>query len=556
MKKINLGKGLELPLSVATMKQAYLGGNGSGKSYAASVMIEQILLNNGWVIILDYVGIHWGLRLQPDGKKPSKFQIPIFGGDYGDTILTPESGKLLADVLCEKRTSAILDISLFTDAEMNRFVTDFADRFFMNMKRNPKPVTLVFEEAQELIPEMPTRGEEKKLHHLNRIVALGRNKGIGVMIISPRPQEIKKKSLNLSQMMLAFQMTGKHERKAIQEWFSHNRLDADIDPMLPNLKIGEAFVSIPRLGIADVYKINKRITYDASATPELDMYENPPVSLGAIDMDWLTGEMQALVETEKANDPAVLKRKIKDLEFQLGKAQGKPVEVVKEIKVPVLEKADLDALKGLQDTLNGILAKILGLDTTKPVPTAIIPAKKPTIPASLPVSRSSNTPKSVEAVSEANSELGQGEKNILKCLLQFGGSRTIKQLRIHTGYKTNSIDTYLRRLQNKFGYVDKQGTLITATPAGWNAITDYEPAKTGTELRNYWSNELSGGPKEFFDAIVHAYPNYVDPLTVYTPSTYQPNSIETYIRFLMRLELIIKRDNVVRASEELFKETI
>lgn len=62
-KKIHIAKDLSLPFSVTTNKIALLGGNGCGKTYATTMkMIEEILDANGWVVILDPVGIYYGLR--------------------------------------------------------------------------------------------------------------------------------------------------------------------------------------------------------------------------------------------------------------------------------------------------------------------------------------------------------------------------------------------------------------------------------------------------------------------------------------------------------------
>jgi len=108
MKKqmIQLAKDLELPFTIATQKMAFMGGNGGGKTYAATKTLEELLSANGWVVVLDPVGVYYGLRLDKAGHGPSGFDIPIFGGLNGDVILTPQSGKLIADLICDRRRSA------------------------------------------------------------------------------------------------------------------------------------------------------------------------------------------------------------------------------------------------------------------------------------------------------------------------------------------------------------------------------------------------------------------------------------------------------------------
>ena len=157
--KIILADGLEVPLEITTQKTSLMGGNGSGKTYTVTKIVEEVLRAGGWVITLDPVGVHFGLRLSSDGVTPSGLDIPVFGGLHGDIALTPESGALVADLLCDRRLSAVLDVSQFeTDADFNKFVTAFGKRFFERMKTRRRAVLIVLEEAQEFIPQNPQEG--------------------------------------------------------------------------------------------------------------------------------------------------------------------------------------------------------------------------------------------------------------------------------------------------------------------------------------------------------------------------------------------------------------
>ena len=83
------------------------------------------------------------------------------------------------------------------------------------------------EECQEFIPQNPQGEENKMLHAFNRMVKIGRNFGIGMSMISQRPQEVNKKSLNLAEILFAFQMTGPQERKTIEGWIAEKGIDED-----------------------------------------------------------------------------------------------------------------------------------------------------------------------------------------------------------------------------------------------------------------------------------------------------------------------------------------
>jgi DNA helicase HerA-like ATPase len=84
------------------------------------------------------------------------------------------------------------------------------------------------------------------LHAFERLVKLGRNFGIGVSLISQRPQEVNKKALNQTECLFAFQMTGPQERKAIAGWAADKGLDVDLVEALPKLAVGHAHVWSPQ----------------------------------------------------------------------------------------------------------------------------------------------------------------------------------------------------------------------------------------------------------------------------------------------------------------------
>src|SRR5581483_1895771 len=135
-----------------------------GKSYAATKLAELLWHAGAQFIAIDPVGIWYGLRLDKDGKH-SGIPIPVFGGLHGDVPLEETGGKLVADIIVDKNISAIIDVSQFeSDAAKARFCTDFAARFFFRKKAKKSAVHVFIEEAQEMVPQQPQRGEERMLH--------------------------------------------------------------------------------------------------------------------------------------------------------------------------------------------------------------------------------------------------------------------------------------------------------------------------------------------------------------------------------------------------------
>lgn len=310
MKNLKLAKGLDLPVEVVTQKLGWIGTTGSGKTYGASKLAELMFEAHAQFVVLDPVGVWYGLRLAKDGKKPSTITIPIFGGLHGDVPLESTAGAMMADLVVDRSLTCILDVSQFeSDAQKARFAADFADRFFFRKKAAPTAVHLFIEECQEFIPENQQRGEERMLHAFTRLQKIGRNFGIGTSLVTQRPQEVSKKALNLAQTLFVFRTTGAHERKAIETWIKDKAIAGqDIAQELPKLKTGAPHVWSPEwLELSEVVAIHEKHTFNASATPEVGAAKVTR-ELAPIDLEKIRGEMAATIERAKADDPRELKK--------------------------------------------------------------------------------------------------------------------------------------------------------------------------------------------------------------------------------------------------------
>ena len=308
---------LSLPLNAVTQKLAFLGRTGSGKTYAASALAEKMYEESAQFVALDSVGIWYGLRLAADGKSPG-IAIPVFGGLHGDIPLEATGGKMIADLIVDRGISAIVDVSQFEyDTDKARFAGDFAARLFYRKKSAPSAMHVFLEECQEFVPQNPQKGEERMLHAFNRMVRQGRNFGIGTSMISQRPQDVNKKALNQAECVFAFQITGPHERKAVDGWISEKGLDTDIAADLPKLAAGHAHVWSPGwLRISKEVHIGRKWTFNASATPEVGQRVKAR-NLAPIELEQLRTDMAATIERAKADDPRELRKRIAELELQV-----------------------------------------------------------------------------------------------------------------------------------------------------------------------------------------------------------------------------------------------
>jgi DNA helicase HerA-like ATPase len=126
---LNLAPSFSIPLEAATQTFAILAKRGSGKTYTALVMVEEMLKAGLQTVMVDPVGVCWGLRVAANGKDAG-LPIVVLGGEHGDLRIEATSGAAIAEFVVEEGQSVVLDLSAFSGNEMIQFVTDFAETLY------------------------------------------------------------------------------------------------------------------------------------------------------------------------------------------------------------------------------------------------------------------------------------------------------------------------------------------------------------------------------------------------------------------------------------------
>ena len=91
---IRFAKDLSFPIDLITQRVAIMGTSGGGKTYGAGVLVEGMAEAGAQVVVVDGIGIWYGLRLAKNGKSKG-LSIPVFGGEHGDIPLEPTAGALI-----------------------------------------------------------------------------------------------------------------------------------------------------------------------------------------------------------------------------------------------------------------------------------------------------------------------------------------------------------------------------------------------------------------------------------------------------------------------------
>lgn len=338
--KLHLSPDLALPLDAVTQTFALLANRGAGKTYTASVFAEELLEAQQQVVVVDPMGVWWGLRSSADGKSAG-YPITILGGEHADVPLEETGGKLAAKFIVDTSQSVILDLSHLRKNAQKRFMVDFAEELY---HLNRTALHILLDEADAFAPQRVPKGEhgvgERLLGAISDWVRRGRARGIGVSLITQRSAVINKDILELAETLIALRTGGPRNIDAVLAWVEHHGVDEQAKAMLeslPKMQNGDAWVWSPAwLDLFTRTHIRERRTFDSSRTPRPGERPVKPKVIAPVDLARLTAEMKASVERAKAEDPKELRKRLAALEAG-AKKKADPVAAARD--AAALEKA-------------------------------------------------------------------------------------------------------------------------------------------------------------------------------------------------------------------------
>lgn len=580
---LKISKEINLPIDAVTQTFAFIGRKGAGKTYLASMVAEQMLDQSSQIVIIDPVGNWWGLRVGADGKSKGK-EIFVIGGDHGDIPLIPEAGAKIAKLIVEKNISAVLDVSSFRIGEHKRFAAEFAEEFFHLKKAHRSPIHMFIEEAQKLIPQRVGPDEARMVGAFEQIVRLGRNYGIGCSLVTQRPQSVNKEVLSQVECLCVLQVTGPHERKALEEWVQEAGADRKLIGQLPGLERGEGYVWSPAwLRIFERVHFSKKETFDASATPVVGQ-KTKQASLSAVDVESIKKDMAEVIEQATKDDPKTLRKRIVELEREvknlphkfdvkqtyipepkiIDSLVGKAVELeraasrevenaykekIKEWKIfceAIINSVQmvvgpLHITKGPKDLVNVYKTdykKILSQGLT---PKGVVLKFEPVV---FPAPRN---------MIESSEKLGMCEKKIYSFLMQQPNRKFTKtQIGIATLYSPNSggFNNALGKL-NTLGMIVREGTMIQAGAQGGEVVD------VPDRFMETWVTKLGKCEGEILSALMsHPHDSFTkEEVATMTVSQYSSTSggFNNSIGALNSLGLTIRENSHLRINPELLE---
>ncbi len=539
-----------IPIAALDDRLGFLGTSGSGKTYNAGTAVEILLQRKARVVILDPLGVWWGLRLLADGKKESPFNIVIFGGPRGDLPLTEHSGALIGETAASMAESCIIDLSeLASKAKDRRFTLAFLEAIYQ--KAGGEPFHLIVDEADLFAPQKPQRpGDEMLLHHMEQIVRRGRVKGFIPWLISQRPAVLNNNVLSQVDGLLAFKLTGLQDRDALDSWIEGQADKAQgraIKDSLPTLQVGHGIVWIPGRGVLDTATFPPKLTFDSSRTPKRGEKAKRTAALKPLDLGKLKERLGAVEAEAKASDPRALRSEIATLKAELARLQKLSSDAKPTVDHDAIAKADKAGFeRGVRETeraaerqvrestINGLellREKIAPLGAfvdeaiktarkqkadLKPQYVSPNPVQPPRAVATLPKTRVVATDKNGIAtlgiVNGDDRPLGAERKPLSVLVGVLPAGMTEAQWAVAAGLKRTggTWSTYLSRLRMA-GRVMEQGGLWYATDKGREDVgADFQPMPPpGRELVAFWKQRITAvGP--MLDCLAEFYPHMIE----------------------------------------------
>lgn len=531
-----------LPADAVTRTFGIFGMKDSGKTNTGRVVTEGIVKVGGHAIVFDPVGVWWGATRAGEG--PGIAGV-VIGGEHGDVPLEETGGKLIAELaLAREYKLIVVDMKLLRKGAQRRFLADCLEELYF---RNRLPLSVVFEEADQSLPQNP-RGMDPTLGRVlgaaEDIVKLGRSRGLGGILISQRLATVNKNVTEQIENLILLRLVGPNDIKAVKEWVQSNGdpvATAKVLDTIAKLEQGEAWMYSPGwLKLLERIRVRHARTLDSSATPTIEQVQAEESAARApVSLDQLRDQMAATVERAKANDPGELRKVIEGLQDELQEANDRAesaggervivpdARLVSELSEAAVSleagveeliaererlAADVDratvAMTGTADELwkrieagSKLVAEareVLQVAGEVPKDGRPVPGKLPEIapraaPRAAPAKRTDVGLLSIDSEISAGAERLYGEMTELAPLRL---RRTQLATILRRGVKSSTLTTQLAELKAA-GLVDEQRGLLGVTSS------DGMRGLSRDELVERWQAALPEGPRSMFEVLLN-----------------------------------------------------
>ncbi|MHB1830132.1 MAG: ATP-binding protein [Candidatus Micrarchaeaceae archaeon] len=249
MMDINLADGVDIDAqAVVTGRGCAIGQSGSGKSYLAGVIAEDLCKARMPFCVIDTEGEYGALK--------KIFNIIVVGGENKDIDIDVDFHDLF-EASIANGIPVVLDLS---DSVDKASVANSALEALYNIEdRKRSPYLVIIEEADIFAPQIVS----SKYNIVEEISVRGRKRGIGLFITTQRPAKISKNVLAQCSYGFVGKLTIENDLNAIRILFE----DRSRLVLVTRLKIGE-FVPFGTVR-EQKFKVKGRISQHSGETPSI-----------------------------------------------------------------------------------------------------------------------------------------------------------------------------------------------------------------------------------------------------------------------------------------------
>lgn len=572
----------------ASEGNALLGIRDSGKSYSATYLAEQLYAANIPFVAFDPSGVWKFLRVPGKG---AGLPIVVAGGKVPDLPLTPQSAPEIVRAAMRANVSLVLDLYdiHMSKADWGRIVESCVRvLLYENGEHGLRHVFI--EEAAEFCPQVIGKGKEGVYAEVEKLARIGGNALLGYTLINQRAEQVNKAVLELCDCLFLHRQKGKNSLNSLSKWleYSQGGDTKEIIKGLPTLPSGQCWVWPAGAEHATHVQMPQKNTFHPDRRA---LIANPAAAnVQRIDATKFVSELkeslEKYLEEAKANDPAELKKRIRELEKQVARqeqvapsskdvidAEQRGFERGRE-SIELAAAHNTRRAASFMRTAIGTLSKVadeLDAETEEASAAAKQIDARPENPQRRvePGVRAARLPKSTPTVARARqidgrapsrpngagADLGAAARKILAVLSQFPDGCTAGKLTLLTGYKySGSFQNALSELRTAGLLVGANTEIMQITDAGL-ARGPFPELPTGRDLAAYWIAHPSFGKcaREVLRQLVDA-PRGMTAQQLCDATGYgYSGSFQNALSELRTAGVLVgKNTEVMRASEDLF----
>lgn len=591
-----------------------IGKRGRGKTGLVKVLMEELVRVELPFVSFDPIGVAWGLRSSLDGTGPG-MNCLIVGGPHGDIRLERRAGTEIAKAIVQANVSCIVDFSEESRGVYREFVRDFSHTLFHT---NDVPRVVIIEEAPELVPQRLRPDMTEVFESVERLVSRGRNKGIGVTLVSQRAATVNKDVLTQVDALFVFGLVSPQDRKAIEEWVEAHDVKGKATEFMEGLAAlerQECWIWYPERDIFRKIRIRDFTTFhpDRTHLRRMGLLTSKPVTTDVSEIVGKLGKAMERFSKERAETVSMaktgrelekaryrnetLERELADLRTKV-RSLPKPGPAVDpkaieeravlrvrreyESRLSII-RTHFERVRRALDALAGGLGGAIGEDLPKPErgrlfltahQEALIAKSlmSPSMPKPVVVPRETilrgtqwdgkpegTIPGEDLSVPSGALSVPSGAKRILTVLATHHPTKLTRSQLGTLSHFTPSGGTYQNYLSlcRKAGFITEDGGQLSMTKEGLEYVGEVPPAPTSPEETiAMWKQRVPTGAGKILDEIVKAYPESVtlQEIGERIDMTYSGGTFQNYVSILKNNGLIEKHGQVVKATPVLLGE--